>query len=714
VRRVLLVLFTCLLAAGQTVTNSEEPNVIRSSVREVVLDVVVRHRNMTQADGLKAEEFTIKEDGVPQTVKSFRWVAGPENAAETNKSDGPQQRVGDMAGTTSRTVNFVSVVFGTLGANTRKNAMNAAHEFLRQEFQMRTYAAVFTLRDRLDVVGTFTNDKQKLADAVRVAVSASPSELANLTAGVLNQTVYNTSGGRGGITTTPAVDPSTTPDMGMSGAEANTLSESAIAIASMATSQQEMVQYVGGMRTLAGLLRMIRYEGQLPGRKTVLYLSEGLTKAPDREEMMRSVISAANQANVTFYCVDVSGMSLEVTNSASAAFTAAAAAQSAKEFDHSEAQHSMGSSSSELSDRALASNPQLAMEQLSEATGGFAVFNTNDFKKPMARIMQDIRSHYEISYVPTSSNYDGHFRSISVSVKDKKLIVQSRAGYYAVPDLNGQPVTLAELDGLHVLDRKDPPQEFSFRVEAFRFHPEVQGFEYEVVFDVATVNLKTPLSPNKKGARVHVIFLGLVKDEQGQIVGKVSNVIDREVPAEKLDDFRRGEVVVTLGTQIPPGRYVLEAAVVDPEGGRASTKRVSLVVGRSSTPVVSDLTLVRSVEPVKAPRDLGNPFEVKGARITPELLQTATRYTGKMLFFVVYPRAEPSGAAPKKATVVIQYWRNGKMISRAESALGEGDQIHSFPVLSPVKLPAGDYVAKVAVKQNGLASLESISFKVTD
>lgn len=717
-RKLLGFIFVCCLARAQTATDSSQPNVLRSSVHEVVLDVIVRHRNMTLADRLTAADFSIKEDGVPQTIKSFRWIGGRGGAAP-NSSD-LVAAPGAQHENATRAVNFVSVVFGTLGAGSRMNAMDAANEFLRQEFQLHTYAAVFTLRDRLDAVSTFTNDKQRLASAVKRAVSASPSELVNLTTGVLNQTVYSTGGGPGGITTTPAVDPTTNPDMALSGADTNTFSESAIAIAAMTTSQQEMVQYVGGMRTLAGLLRMIRYEARLPGRKTVLYLSEGLTKAPDREDMLKSIISAATRANVTFYCVDVRGMSMETSNAASASLTASATAQSAAEFNHASemasasTMKSMGSSSSELTDRALASNPQLAMEELAEGTGGFAVLNTNNFKKPMSRIMEDIQSHYEISYIPSSSSYDGHFRRISVSLKDSKLIVQSRAGYYAIPDLNGQSVTLPELAALHALDRKDQRQDFPFRVAAFRFHPEAQGFGYEVAFDVATANLTMPITPDKTSARVSVIFFALLKDMAGQIVGKVSNVIDRQVPVAKLDDFRRGQVVVTLGAQIPVGRYVLEAAVVDPQGERASTQRVSLVVGRPATPVVSNLTLVRSVERLTGPRDPANPFEVKDARITPELLQTVPRSTSGMLFFVAYPQAIHRDAPGQRPSIMIQYVQDGHEVSRVESPIGDVDQINSFPVLAPVKLPAGNYVARVTVRQGGLASQESIAFRVTE
>jgi len=53
---------------------------------------------------------------------------------------------------------------------------------------------------------------------------------------------------------------------------------------------------------------------------------------------------------------------------------------------------------------------QLAMRELAESTGGFAVTNTNEISLPMQHMMEDIRTHYELAYSPTSTNYDGHFR----------------------------------------------------------------------------------------------------------------------------------------------------------------------------------------------------------------------------------------------------------------------------------------------------------------
>jgi hypothetical protein len=59
--------------------------VIRSSAREVLLDVVVRDARGRLVTDLKPGEVTVYEDGVRQDVRSFRLVAGSEVRVDDEK-----------------------------------------------------------------------------------------------------------------------------------------------------------------------------------------------------------------------------------------------------------------------------------------------------------------------------------------------------------------------------------------------------------------------------------------------------------------------------------------------------------------------------------------------------------------------------------------------------------------------------------------------------
>jgi VWFA-related protein len=476
--------------------------VIRGSVREVVLDVIVRHKDMSLDKRLKASDFTITEDGAPQAVNSFRFVGGRETRALPQLSNGLTGQASSGTVNPLHEPNFVSIVLGDMGPDSRQNAIAAAKEFLDQEFQEATFAAVFSLGLRLNAIHSFTNDRTALAQAVKQAVNGTSAQLASASAGVLNQTTYTTSGGQGGVSIGGSTDPATTPDLATSGASQAPLSEAQRSMASMIAAQRDMVSNIAGMEVMNGLLRLVEYESRLPGRKTVLYLADGLVKPPDRPDAIKSVISAANRGNVSFYCFDVRGLTLETSNGASSGLLKSAANTSATQGTMSSSPSAAMAQAQQFDVMAqsFAANLQLNMAELAEGTGGFAIFSTNDFKKNMSRVMEDVKTHYEISYVPASTLYDGHYRHVAVSLKDPKLVVQSRDGYFALPDVNGVSVLPYEMEGLRALQDK-VRHDFDFRAAALRYRPLAEGFRYEMAFDLGTANLTTRVDPlTHKGA----------------------------------------------------------------------------------------------------------------------------------------------------------------------------------------------------------------------
>jgi VWFA-related protein len=682
--------------------------VIRSDVREVVLDVVVRHKDLSLVKNLKPSDFAVTEDGVSQTIKTFRLVGGREAQILVEPPTTPGTPAPATSVKTLKQPNFVSIVFDGIGPDWRAKALEIAADFLDQQFQDNTYASVFALNLRLNPVVHFTNDRAALASAARLAITGNALELSNASANVLNNTNYSITGGMTGITLTPGIDLTKTPDMSMTPASQNPLSESQQYLANLITSQREMVTYNDGMRVLTALLRLVEVESRLPGRKTVLYLSPALVKPPAREDYMRTLVSAANRANVSFYCVDVRGLTSGTSNGEAAGLEKTAAQISSTQPTMSESPSGAMRQASQFDvmEQSFVANGQLSMAELAQGTGGFAVFNTNDFKRNMARIMEDIRSHFEISYVPVSNIYDGRFRRVKVTVKDPKLIVQTREGYFALPEMAGAPMLPYEVPALHALEQRER-HDFDFHAAALRFRPWRDGYRYEMAFDVDTANLTAGVNPESQKARLHAVFLALIKDARGQVVNKVSQEIDREVPRDKFELFRRGRIVFTGPFEAASGRYTIEAAAVDPEGGRASTRRFALIVPKPGEPALSNIAVVRRIDALEAARDPGNPFEFDGGKVTPDLTQTGGLERDPALFFVVYPNA-----GTEKPSVSIAIYRDGAEVARERPEIGEADEVNSFPVIQAAKLPPGDYTARITVEQAGRASQEVTAFRV--
>jgi VWFA-related protein len=75
------------------------------------------------------------------------------------------------------------------------------------------------------------------------------------------------------------------------------------------------------------------------------------------------------------------------------------------------------------------------MEKLTKETGGRVINVGNKMDKlrdAFDQIARELRSQYNIGYVPTDRVKDGTFRKVEIKANDSGYKIQSRAGYYAV------------------------------------------------------------------------------------------------------------------------------------------------------------------------------------------------------------------------------------------------------------------------------------------
>src|SRR5271163_2163503 len=76
------------------------------------------------------------------------------------------------------------------------------------------------------------------------------------------------------------------------------------------------------------------------------------------------------------------------------------------------------------------------MKKLTEETGGRVITVGNKIDKlreAFDQISQELRSQYNIGYVPTNSKRDGSFRKVEIKPKQSDYKIQARSGYYATP-----------------------------------------------------------------------------------------------------------------------------------------------------------------------------------------------------------------------------------------------------------------------------------------
>lgn len=134
---------------------------------------------------------------------------------------------------------------------------------------------------------------------------------------------------------------------------------------------------------------------ELPGRKAVVFLSDGLSLAMRGRtrfqllDLFRRLVDQANRASVLVYAMDARGLGPPGFGPAD----------------------QMGVEAVARLERALAKQRLDFMDSLegmiylARQTGGFAVYNSNDFDRGVKRILDDLAGYYLLGYKPHSSTF---------------------------------------------------------------------------------------------------------------------------------------------------------------------------------------------------------------------------------------------------------------------------------------------------------------------
>jgi VWFA-related protein len=661
----------------------------RSGTAVVLLDVVVRDKKGRPVPDIRPEEVEVYEDGARQKIEGFRWVATEAVPVEGAAAPPP------LAPDATRQLNLVSFVFDQLGPDGRRLAARAATTFLEKGLRPSTWVAVFQIDQRLALLQPFTNDVEKLKSAVSRATTGTykavideqaAMEQAQKDAEQAAAAAPDTGEGRGA----PASG-------GGFAARAQ-----AQAIANMLRLSNSLQRQQQGTTSLYPLLALMRGHETLAGRKTLVYLSEGLQVPPNLDAVFRSTISAANRANVSVYAIDARGLNVERAMAASgdALDQARRASQRSMQSRGAGAVSKEEVFAADTAESALRLNVEQTLADLSESTGGFLVANTNDFRQGSERLAADLAGHYELTYQPPSVAYDGRFRRIEVKVARSGIVVQTRSGYFALPPHESAALLAYEVPLLTALDRADPPRDFEIRAGALHFADGPEGREHRLIVETRIGSLKMIRDEARKTYRVHFSLLALVKDKDGTVVERFSEDYPFEGPLEKAEALKLGNIVLRRRFTLPPGSYTLEVAGQDRQQGQTGTARVAFEVPAAREgPRMSSVTLIRRIEPApaRADRTLGDdPLDVGGVRVIPNLdLPISAAANQKLsLFFIVYPKG---GEKPKMS---VEFWRDGKALGRAEPELpapeadGKIRYVGTFPI---DKFPSGGYEVRVAL-----------------
>ncbi len=563
---------------------------------------------------------------------------------------------------------FVALVFDNLDAVSARLARDAALQMLTQNPGGSASYSVWRIHDRLHMVQAFTTDRDALRRAVETVTALAT----------------HAKGAETGPNTGPAVE--------------------------IARSSDRIVRDEHFPRCPSRLLALTRHLGQTPGRKTILYFSDGIDVTATTPEQLRAMIGSANRAGVSIYALDVSGL----TRTAQIAAFGPVMPETAKNAPAPTSEEAAPETAAAKAANAPAEDRRPPLRRLAESTGGLYIDQWADLRAHIERIAEDMTSYYEASYTPAGGEYDGRFRTVTVKTSRRNAQVQARAGYFSLPPDVGMDVRPFEVALLKALSGPERTETLPFRGQVLRFGWKAEKTQAELVVEVPLKSFSCAEDNDSKICKSHFSVLALVKDKQGQVVEKFSQDRPSQMAAAGVAGGETSYFTFQRPFEIAPGEYKMDIAVADRLERKVSSKTIAFTVpARPAGVALSDLSLVRRLEPVNLEGTETEPLDYQRRQVIPDL--TAQFEPGSHdipVFVALYPDA----ASSDKPQLELALLKDKELIAKMSGRLPEGAAGVALPFMTSMKgsaLAPGGYQLVAKATQAGKTSEQIVSFEVT-
>jgi VWFA-related protein len=696
--------------AGQDGAAPQTPHSYTAATTAILVDVVVRDRKGRPVTDLSAADFEVAEDGVLQKVDTFTRVTrgGGIGVGVAWKSPGTTVAVtpaadqsGGPAADTLPSEGTTALVFDHLSSESLRLAQRATFEYVPMTGESNVRVGVFATDPGIRVLQEFTTDRGLLRKAVaRVIPSGTGAEEEKA------ERADELTGRRRELEGEALASAA-------SGATATgvALARSAAAIAqgeielqlvrtelNMIRSFENLDRGHKGYDTAQVLQAVIRSMSPFPGRKTIVFFSEGLPVTPALSARLDSAIDAANRANVTAYAVDAKGLRSKSTLTAARkemdAFAEERLNQVATGSDRTSQPLTMAF---ERVEDTLRLDSRTGLARLAEETGGFLVEQTNDLASAFRRIDEDNRFHYLLTYSPRNAGFDGKYRRIQVKVRRPGAQVFARKGYRALPAPHGFEARDYEVPILALLDRTPLPNAFPVHAAGFSFPDPARPGLTSVVVRVATDALRFDVDAQRSTYGGQAAIVVRIRDAAGHEVQKLSQQYVFSGDAKDMAAAKNGEILFYREPDLPAGLYTMESIVFDASAARGSARVATLTIPAADPAALgmSSLIIVSRAEEGSGPAPAGPaPLYVGRSLLYPNLGEPIRRSaTGELPFyFTLYGNVQAAKASA-------QLLRNGHALAGAPVHLppATGSRVQHVGRLPIGALPPGTYELRIHV-----------------
>jgi len=611
--------------------DAQENYTLAVKVQLVVEAVVVKDKQGNPVHGLTANDFTVTEDNVPQTIKFFEHqnlAANAKPLPESKRADEDvkiykrlaRERIAPETTENERYKNrrLLALYFdmSAMRPADQIRALQAAEKFIRK--QMTSVDMVAIMRydaGSVDILQDFTANRDRLLSILETMIVGEGQDSAE--------------------EVSDASSSDTGSAFGQDDSEFNIFNTD---------------------RQLAALQTAAHMLGQLNEKKSLIYFAGGLRlNGVDNQAQLHATVDAAIKAGVSFWPIDARGLVAEAplgdatqgSQGNAGIYTGAAANAVSFEFKMS----------------------QDTMYSLAADTGGKALLDANDLDRGIVQAQDAISDYYIIGYYTTNPAKNGHFRRVKISLNNQTLDAKLdyRQGYYADKEFSKFTAVDKERQLEDALMLDDPITELSIAMEIDHF--QLNRAEYFVPIIVKIPGRELALA--KRGGAEHTLidFVGEIKDMVGGTT--VTNV--RDFVNIKLSDATAAELAhrpieYDTGFTLLPGRYMIKFLARDDETGRIGTYQTTFVIPNLNkeekrVPISSVVLSSQRVDMKDAIYDAAkakerakdnavNPLVRDGKKLVPSVTRVFAQNRDIYVYLQAYkPSAgsAPAGSAPTAA-----------------------------------------------------------------
>jgi VWFA-related protein len=374
----------------------------KSSTELVEVDAIVLDRNGNFVPNLTVDQVTIYENGRPQKIQQFFMVSHDLTPSGGSSVGG----VADAVESGGHRVFVLMFDEPHLSNDSLMRVKDGASAFVREMFTAGDAAGIFLNGGMYK--GRLTIDKGELLGGIRAVQPGFENRQAILAPfrqwPRINDEVEATKIADGAREVVERLaqqacreDPAACEREGGVGNVENLIQQKGRLYVRQARMMTE--------QTMQSLARVANGLAKIPGRKTVVLMTEGFYMEEQRSDLQLLAAQAA-RSGITIYSIDgrglINGMSVnpDVTMLERSRVT---------NFDTGED----------------------APNILTEGTGGLMIRNVDDIKRAFGMIVRDTSTYYVIGYQPENQTMDGKVRKIEVRTEVPGARVRARKSYAA-------------------------------------------------------------------------------------------------------------------------------------------------------------------------------------------------------------------------------------------------------------------------------------------